>query len=156
MVCSVTKLCLTLLWPNELQPASLLCPWDFTGKNTGLGCHFFLQRIFPTQGSNCSSCIGRWILYHWATWEAQSKLTTILTKSLSLYFNLENTSLRWEKKQKVAGANKILSCKVIILNTEFVPASRTVSKHDHPLMNFGWMNKWKNTNFKVKHDCLEQ
>ena len=70
MVCSVTKLCLTLLWPNELQPASLLCPWDFTGKNTGLGCHFFLQRIFPTQGSNCSSCIGRWILYHWATWEA--------------------------------------------------------------------------------------
>ena len=24
----------------------------FPGKNTGLGCHFLFQRIFPTQGSN--------------------------------------------------------------------------------------------------------
>ena len=24
-------------------PARLLCPWDFTGKNPGLGCHFLLQ-----------------------------------------------------------------------------------------------------------------
>ena len=24
------------LWPHELEPASLLCPWDFPGKNTGL------------------------------------------------------------------------------------------------------------------------
>ena len=30
----------------------LLCPWDFPGKNTGMGCHFLLQGIFPTQGSN--------------------------------------------------------------------------------------------------------
>ena len=29
-----------------------LCPWDFPGKSTGVGCHFLLQRIFPTQGSN--------------------------------------------------------------------------------------------------------
>ena len=28
-----------------------LGPWDFPGKNTGVGCHFLLQRIFPTQGS---------------------------------------------------------------------------------------------------------
>ena len=25
--------------------------WDFPGKNTGAGCHFLLQGIFPTQGS---------------------------------------------------------------------------------------------------------
>ena len=30
----------------------LLCPWDFPGKDTGVGCHFLLQGIFPTQGSN--------------------------------------------------------------------------------------------------------
>ena len=30
----------------------LLCPWDFAGKRTGVGCHFFLQRIFPIQGFN--------------------------------------------------------------------------------------------------------
>ena len=27
-----------------------LCPWDFPGKNTGVGCHFLLQEIFPIQG----------------------------------------------------------------------------------------------------------
>ena len=32
--------------------ARLLCPWYFPGKNTGVGCHFLLQEIFPTQGSN--------------------------------------------------------------------------------------------------------
>ena len=29
-----------------------LCQWDFPGKNTGVGCHFFLQGISPTQGLN--------------------------------------------------------------------------------------------------------
>ena len=32
--------------------ARLLCPWDSPVKNTGVGCHFLLQQIFPTQGSN--------------------------------------------------------------------------------------------------------
>ena len=30
------------------------CLWDFPVKNTGVGCHFLLQGIFPTQGSNPS------------------------------------------------------------------------------------------------------
>ena len=30
----------------------LLCLWDFPGKNTGVGCHFFLQGIFLIQGLN--------------------------------------------------------------------------------------------------------
>ena len=43
------------LRPHGLQPARLLRPWDFSGKNTGVACHFLLQGIFPTQGSN--SCL---------------------------------------------------------------------------------------------------
>ena len=35
-----------------LWPARPLCPWDSPGKNTGVGCHFLLQGIFPTQESN--------------------------------------------------------------------------------------------------------
>ena len=35
-----------------IYPTRLLCPWKFPGKNTGAGCHFLLQEIFPTQGSN--------------------------------------------------------------------------------------------------------
>ena len=49
--CLITKSCLTLQ-PLDLQPTRLLCPWDFPGKNTGVGCHLLLQEIFPTQGSN--------------------------------------------------------------------------------------------------------
>ena len=42
---------------DSLQPLGLLttrfiCPWDFPGKNIGVGCHFFFQGIFPIQGSN--------------------------------------------------------------------------------------------------------
>ena len=52
----------------------VLCPWNFPGKNTGMGCHALLHEIFLTQGSNpchlhllhCSQ-----ILYYWATMEAQ-------------------------------------------------------------------------------------
>ena len=40
------------LWPHGLWPAKLLCPWNSPGKNTGVGCHFLLQGIFPTQGLN--------------------------------------------------------------------------------------------------------
>ena len=40
--CSVAKLCLTLCNPMDCSLARLLCPWDFPGKNTGVGCHFLL------------------------------------------------------------------------------------------------------------------
>ena len=72
--CSVTQSCPTFWNPmvskQSLLPARLLCPGDFPGKNTGMGCHFLLQGIFPIQGSNplllCHlHC--RQILYHWDT-----------------------------------------------------------------------------------------
>ena len=44
--------------PMDCSPASLLCPWNFTGKNTGVGCHFLLQGTFSTQGSN--PCLLHW------------------------------------------------------------------------------------------------
>ena len=37
--------------PWTEKPMRLLCPWNFPDKNTGVGCHFLLQGIFPTQGS---------------------------------------------------------------------------------------------------------
>ena len=38
------------LRPHGLQPTKL-----FPGKDTGVGCHFLLQGVFPTQGSNPGS-----------------------------------------------------------------------------------------------------
>ena len=48
-VCSVMS---DSLWPHGLQPARLLHPWDFLGKNMGVDCYFLLQGIFLTQGLN--------------------------------------------------------------------------------------------------------
>ena len=45
----VAQLRPTLCHPMDTR---LLHPWDFLGKSTGVGCHFLLQGIFPTQGSN--------------------------------------------------------------------------------------------------------
>ena len=53
------------LWPHELQPARLLCPWDSPGKSTGAGCYALLQGIFQTQGSNPR-------LLHLLPWQAGS------------------------------------------------------------------------------------
>ena len=58
--------------PRTVAMDRFLCPWDFPGKNTGVGYHFLLQVIFLTQGSNqvaSVSCTGRQILHHCTTWE---------------------------------------------------------------------------------------
>ena len=31
------------LWPHGLGLTRLFCPWNFPGKNTGVGCHFLLH-----------------------------------------------------------------------------------------------------------------
>ena len=31
--------------PHGLQPTRLLCPWDFLGKSTGVGCYCLLQSL---------------------------------------------------------------------------------------------------------------
>ena len=51
------------LRPRELQPARLLCPWNSSGKNIGVGCHSLFHGIFPTWGSNQSLLHCRQILY---------------------------------------------------------------------------------------------
>ena len=61
-------LCLVSVVSNSLrlhglQPTRLPCPWDFPGKNTGMGCHFHLQGIFLSQGTNQCLLHCRWILY---------------------------------------------------------------------------------------------
>ena len=92
------------LWPSGLQPTRLLCPWDFPGKNTGVGCFFLLHGIFPAQGSNTRhliSCTGQQILYHCTTWKACTPhLILPFESSLSFSphpeaFQFENTHLSY-------------------------------------------------------------
>ena len=54
--------------PWTVGPARFICPWDSPGKNTGVGCHFLLQGIFPTQGSNLC------LLHYGAPWTVVPRL----------------------------------------------------------------------------------
>ena len=45
-MCSVTS---DSLQHRGLELARLLCPQDFPGKNTGMGCHFLFQGVFLTR-----------------------------------------------------------------------------------------------------------
>ena len=70
--CLVTKSCLTLATPWTLLDR-ILWPWGFPGKNTGVGDAISSSRGFswPRDWTQVY-CLGRWVLYHWATRETNS------------------------------------------------------------------------------------
>ena len=37
------------MWPQRRQPTRLPRPWDSSGKNTGVGCHFLLLDVIKKQ-----------------------------------------------------------------------------------------------------------
>ena len=63
-VCVSQSVASNSLRPHQLQPTRLLYPWDFPGKDTGVGSHFLLQEIFPARRSNPDLLHCRQILYH--------------------------------------------------------------------------------------------
>ena len=49
---SISSPSVIIIHSTHPSPVTTLCPWHFPGKNAGVGCHFFLQGIFLTQGLN--------------------------------------------------------------------------------------------------------
>ena len=83
-VYSIAKSCPAPWDHMELLPIRLLCPWDFSGKNTGVGCHFLLQGDFLTQGLNPHLLLDRSVLYLWATREApESRFRSVQFSSVA-------------------------------------------------------------------------
>ena len=95
----VAQSCPTLR-PHGLQPTRLLCPQDFPGKNTGLGCHFLLQGIFQTQGQNPGLPHCRWILYQLSYQGSLSPCLTRLILNSTFFFSVPfYSSISGFKKQ---------------------------------------------------------
>ena len=83
------------LRPHGLRGSPrLLCPWDFPDKSIGVGCHFLLQGIFPTQGSNSHLKRCRWIPCHCTTWEVPDpmQLSPVLPCPISCCGTLRSVS----------------------------------------------------------------
>ena len=50
--------CPTLCDPVDGSPLGSPCPWDSPGKNTGVGCHCFLQRVkVKSESEAAQSCL---------------------------------------------------------------------------------------------------
>ena len=85
-VCSFAQLCPALCDPTDCSHQTPLS-MGFFSKNTRAGCHFLLQGIFVTQGSNLR-------LLHWQAYS--SPLSHLLTypssQAITFYVCVENIS----------------------------------------------------------------
>ena len=86
LMCSVVQSCLTLCYLMDISPAGSCVCGIFQAR--------ILEQIviFSPKGSSrprdrtcvsCVSCIGRWIIYHCATWEAPIPIFDLSSKAIS-------------------------------------------------------------------------
>ena len=100
--CSVVS---NSLWPHGLWPTRLHCPWSLPGKSTGVGCHFLLQGIFQTQGSNLGILHCRQMVYHLSHQGSQVR-TALSTLYILSHLSLTNGLLWW-----LSGEESICQCR---------------------------------------------
>ena len=111
-----------------------LCAWNSPAKNTEVGCHFLLQRIFPTQGSTHASyvsCTGSRLF----TTDAHLKFFQFFL--FLLVNHLLSVQLGWVGRERGRKETSYLSCtrcKALSLGTQCCAVlSRSVSNSATPL-----------------------
>ena len=126
--CLVPESCLTLYDATNCSPPGSSVHGISQGRNTGVGCHFLLQGIFPTQGLNRCLLHCRQILYHseppgkigerldqlylrwgWLDWLIWSLLQ--LLQWLQLHLLSMTTILSFSKSLSFQGASAVLCCR---------------------------------------------
>ena len=112
--CLIAKSCLTLLQSQGLL--GFLCPWDFPGKNTGMGCHFLFQGIFPTQELNLC-------LLHLLHWQVDSLPLSHLESSFRDCNPMDFTLCPWNSP----GSNSGVGCHSLFQGIFLTPESNPVS-----------------------------
>ena len=80
--------------PPRLYPARLLCLWDSSGKNTGVGRHALLQGILPNQGLNPGLPCSRQ-----TSWVVLNNFITLILSSQSYGFSSSHVWI-WELDYK--------------------------------------------------------
>ena len=80
------------LRPHGLCPTRLLCPWNFLGRNIGLGCQSLFQEIFLTQGLRLGLPHCRQILHHLSH---QGRINTGVCDILEKEMATHSSSLAW-------------------------------------------------------------
>ena len=150
----VAQLCPTLCDPMDCSlPGSEepLSPWNFPGKSTGVGCHFLLQGIFPTQGSNWGLPHCRQMLYHLShqgslgdqPWQHIKKQRHYLTNKCLISQSYDFSSshvLMWELDYKESWAPKSWFWTVVLEKTLESPLDCKEIQPVHPKGNQSWIS----------------
>ena len=106
--------CVWLFTAPQYSPMVCQAPlsMEFPGKNTGVGCHFLLQGIFPTQGSNLN------LLYNYSSISKPKKFDVIAQPEKNLPSMQETwvqvQSLGWEDplEEEMATHSSILAWRI--------------------------------------------
>ena len=116
-------------------------PWDFSGKNIGVGCHFIFQGIFLTQGLNphiLHSVQFSSVQSLSRVWLFATPWTTACQASLSI------TSSRSSPKpmsiELVMPSNHLLLCRPLLLLPSIFPSIRVFSNES--ALRIKWSEYW--------------
>ena len=154
--CKVASVVSSSLQPYVLQPARLLCPWDSPGKNTGVGCHFLLQGLILTEGSNQGLLHCRKIFYclsHRETLHIQecssvqsfSRVWLFATPwTAACQASLSITNSRSQPKpmsiESVMPSNHLILCPPVLLLPSIFPSIRVFSNES--AFHIRWPKYW--------------
>ena len=123
--------------PRGLWATRLLSPWNFPGKNTGVGCHFLLLGIFPSQGSTqgnpSSPTWAGGFFTPRATWEA-CKETIWDQKKYCMNVQLGQILDKWYKEAKKTNCHFWSKNRVLGAKAGYCPCSL------HTIPSKGWTN----------------
>ena len=111
----------------------LLCPWDFPGNNTAVGCHFLLQDIFPTQGSSPSLPHCMLFLYLWDIREAHLSIVLLLQQPKRTKTLLQQPQQTMTPQSIVPSLNRLWSLGdvLVISFSDLVSHSQLHQGHYH-------------------------
>ena len=90
-MCTLLQLFLTVCNPMDCSPSGSSVHGIYQARTLEWGCHFLLQGIFPTQGSNL--CLPVSLTFQadsftqWATWKAPRECVLECTCSLKLFLS---------------------------------------------------------------------
>ena len=155
------------LRPRGLQPARLLCPWDFPDKNTGMGCQISSSKgASQLRDQTCisyASCIGRRPLCHLGrgiqsggsvqfshsvvsnsvtAWTAAGQVSLSITNSQSL--------LTLMSIESVMSSNHLILCRPLFLLSSICPSIRVFSNES--VLHIRWP---KLLEFQLQHQSFQ-
>ena len=142
----VTESCLTLGTPWTVA-CQALCPWYFPGKNTAVGCHFLLQGIFQTQGSNPSLLQCRQILY-WLSNIQRYLLFVILLQFMSVqHRNSESIIFYHSNQKRKIYVSWFYNCKHC--PTAYISNQKNLHFDENQIPHLEFLHDWRLEEFSI-------